>query len=62
VIDEVHQRDARKQHRHAARDPNRPRCSCELLSRPPGAPPEASKAREEAVGLSWHGFCGQSRN
>ena len=52
VIDEVRQRDDRKQDRHDANDPSRPRCSRELPSRPTCASPPAAKAREEALAFS----------
>lgn len=54
VIDEIHERGDRKHDRHAARDSNCPRRPCELPSRPTCAPSPAAKAREEAVGCSWH--------
>ena len=51
VINEVRQREGRKQDRDDACDPNCPRCFGKLPSRPPCAPPPAAKAGEEAVGF-----------
>jgi hypothetical protein len=54
VIDEVHEREDRKQDRHAAGDTNDPRRSREALSCITCAPAPAAKASGEAVGFSWH--------
>jgi len=56
VIEEVRQREARKQDRDAACDPNYQRCVRELPSRTPGAGTPVAKAGEEALAFSWHAF------
>jgi hypothetical protein len=54
VIEQVRQRQDRKQDGHAACDQNCPRCFGKLPSRPPCALPPAAKAREESLAFSWH--------
>ena len=54
VIDEIHERQDRKQDHHAARGPNDQRYPREFLPRPTCAPMPAAKAGKEAVGFCWH--------
>jgi hypothetical protein len=52
LIDDVGQRDDRKQDRHDARDPNHPRHPGELPPRASCFLTPATKAREEAFSIS----------
>jgi hypothetical protein len=52
LIDDVGQRDDRKQDRNDARDPNDPRHPGELPPRPSCFLQPATKAREELLGFS----------